>query len=174
MTYIKKTLEDIQVSGKKVLVRCDFNVPLNKSVITDENRLIGALATIKYLIKNGAKVILCSHLGKPKGEPKPELSLKPVALRLSELLGQGVVFAADENVVGVNARKAVAEMGDGDVVLLQNTRYRVEEQVMEKIFQKSWPPWPRYLSTMLLVQPIELIPQQKELPIFWVPVFADT
>ncbi len=127
MTYIKKTVEDILVTGKKVLVRCDFNVPLNKSVITDENRLVGALPTIKYLIKNGAKVILCSHLGKPKGEPKPELSLKPVAQRLSELLGQDVFFAADDNVVGINARKAVTEMGDGDVVLLQNTRYRVEE-----------------------------------------------
>ena len=101
----KKTIEDINVAGKKVLVRCDFNVPLQDGVITDENRLAGALPTIKYLIAQGAKVILCSHLGKPKGEPKPELSLAPVAKRLSEMLGQEVVFAADANVVGENAKR---------------------------------------------------------------------
>ena len=113
----KKTIEDINVTGKRVLVRCDFNVPLQNGVITDENRLVGALPTIKYLIEKGAKVILCSHLGKPKGEPKPELSLAPVAKRLSEMLGQEVVFAADDNVVGENAKSAVANMKDGDVVL---------------------------------------------------------
>lgn len=123
----KKTVEDLDVKGKRVLVRCDFNVPLKNGVITDENRIVAALPTIEYLIKNGAKVILCSHMGKPKGEPKPEFSLAPVAVRLSEKLARPVVFAADDTVVGENARKAVAEMKDGDVVLLQNTRYRAEE-----------------------------------------------
>lgn len=127
MNFNKKTIEDVQVKGKKVLVRCDFNVPLKDGVITDENRLNGAMPTIKYLVDNGAKVILCSHMGKPKGEVKPEFSLAPVAKRLSEMLGKEVVFAADDNVVGENAKKAVAEMKDGDVVLLQNTRYRKEE-----------------------------------------------
>ncbi|WP_283715007.1 phosphoglycerate kinase [Clostridium perfringens] len=127
MNFNKKTIEDVQVKGKKVLVRCDFNVPLKDGVITDENRLNGAMPTIKYLVDNGAKVILCSHMGKPKGEAKPEFSLAPVAKRLSEMLGKEVVFAADDNVVGKNAKKAVAEMKDGDVVLLQNTRYRKEE-----------------------------------------------
>ena len=123
----KKTVDDIQVKGKKVLVRCDFNVPIKDGVITDETRIVGALPTIKKLIGDGAKVILCSHMGKPKGEPKPELSLAPVAESLSKHLGIDVVFAADDNVVGENAKKAVAEMNDGDVVLLQNTRYRAEE-----------------------------------------------
>ncbi len=128
MTMNKKTIEDIDVAGKRVLVRCDFNVPLDKDGnITDENRIIGALPTIKYLIEHNAKVILCSHMGKPKGEIKPELSLAPVAKRLSEKLGKEVVFAADATVVGDNAKKAVAEMKDGDVVLLENTRYRAEE-----------------------------------------------
>ena len=133
----KKTIEDINVAGKKVLVRCDFNVPLKDGVITDENRLVGALPTIKYLIAQGAKVILCSHLGKPKGEPKPELSLAPVAKRLSEMLGQEVVFAADANVVGENAKAAVSNMKDGDVVLLENTRYRKEETKNEENFSKE-------------------------------------
>ena len=133
----KKTIEDINVAGKKVLVRCDFNVPLQDGVITDENRLLGALPTIKYLIAQGAKVILCSHLGKPKGEPKPELSLAPVAKRLSEMLGQEVVFAADTNVVGENAKAAVSNMKDGDVVLLENTRYRKEETKNEENFSKE-------------------------------------
>ena len=123
----KKTVDDINVKEKKVLVRCDFNVPLKNGVITDENRINAALPTIKKLIEDGGKVILCSHLGKPKGEPKPELSLAPVAKALSEKLGKEVVFAADDNVVGENAKAAVAEMKDGDVVLLQNTRYRAEE-----------------------------------------------
>lgn len=128
MTAInKKTVDDLKVQGKRVLVRCDFNVPLKAGVITDENRIVAALPTIKKLINEGAKVILCSHLGKPKGEPKPELSLAPVAKRLEELLEQKVVFAADDTVVGENAKAAVAAMNDGDVVLLQNTRYRAEE-----------------------------------------------
>ena len=123
----KKTVDDINVKGQKVLVRCDFNVPLKNGVITDENRINAALPTIKKLIADGGRVILCSHLGKPKGEPKPELSLAPVAKALSEKLGKDVVFAADDNVVGENAKAAVAAMQDGDVVLLQNTRYRAEE-----------------------------------------------
>ena len=137
MNFNKKTIEDINVKGKKVLVRCDFNVPLKDGVITDENRLNGALPTIKYLVDNGAKVILCSHMGKPKGEPKPELSLAPVAKRLSEMLGKEVVFAADNNVVGENAKKAVTEMKDGDVVLLENTRYRKEETKNGEEFSKE-------------------------------------
>lgn len=133
----KKSIEDINVKGKKVLVRCDFNVPLKNGEITDDSRLVGAMPTIKYLIENGAKVILCSHLGKPKGEPKPELSLEPVAKKLSEMLGKDVVFAADDNVVGENAKKAVSEMKDSDVVLLQNTRYRKEETKNEENFSKE-------------------------------------
>ena len=123
----KKTVDDINVKGKKVLVRCDFNVPLKNGVITDENRINAALPTIKKLLADGGKVILCSHLGKPKGEPKPELSLAPVAQRLAEKLGVKVTFAADDEVVGANARAAVENMKDGEVVLLQNTRYRAEE-----------------------------------------------
>ncbi len=123
----KKTVDDLQVKGQKVLVRCDFNVPLKNGVITDENRINAALPTIQKLINDGAQVILCSHLGKPKGEPKPELSLAPVAKALSEKLHKEVVFAADANVVGENAKAAVAAMKDGDVVLLENTRYRAEE-----------------------------------------------
>ena len=138
MSYLnKKNVEDLDCAGKKVLVRCDFNVPLKDGVITDENRIVAALPTIQYLINAGAKVILCSHLGKPKGEAKPELSLAPVAKRLSEKLGKDVVFADDANVVGENAKKAVAAMKDGDVVLLQNTRYRKEETKNEENFSKE-------------------------------------
>ena len=134
----KKSVDDINVKGKKVLVRCDFNVPLDADLnITDENRLVAALPTIKKLIADGGKVILCSHLGKPKGEPKPELSLAPVAKRLTELLGQEVKFAADANVVGENARAAVAAMNDGDVILLENTRYRAEETKNGEAFSKE-------------------------------------
>ena len=133
----KKTVDDINVKGQKVLVRCDFNVPLKNGVITDENRIIAALPTIKKLIADGGRVILCSHLGKPKGEPKPELSLAPVAKSLSEKLGKEVVFAADDNVVGENAKAAVAKMQDGDVVLLQNTRYRAEETKNGEEFSKE-------------------------------------
>ena len=133
----KKSVDDINVKGKRVLVRCDFNVPLIDGKITDENRIVAALPTIKKLIADGGKVILCSHLGKPKGEPKPELSLAPVAVRLSELLGQEVKFAADPEVVGPNARAAVAAMKDGDVILLQNTRYRAEETKNGEAFSKD-------------------------------------
>ena len=133
----KKSVDDINVKGKKVLVRCDFNVPLIDGKITDENRLVAALPTIKKLIADGGKVILCSHLGKPKGEPKPELSLAPVAVRLSELLGQEVKFAADPEVVGANAKAAVEAMNDGDVILLENTRYRAEETKNGEAFSKE-------------------------------------
>lgn len=133
----KKSIDDINVKGKRVLVRCDFNVPLQDGKITDEVRLVEALPTIKKLIKDGGKVILCSHLGKPKGEPKPELSLAPVAVRLAELLNQAVKFAKDDNVVGDNANAAVAAMKDGDVVLLENTRYRVEETKNTEAFSKD-------------------------------------
>ncbi|BCZ44842.1 phosphoglycerate kinase [Clostridium gelidum] len=122
MDFNKKTIEDIDVNGKKVLVRCDFNVPLKDGVITDENRLAGALPTIKYLVAHNAKVILCSHLGKDASK-----SLAPVAVRLTEMLGKEVIFARDEEVVGENAKKAVADMKDGDIVLLENTRCRKEE-----------------------------------------------
>ena len=134
----KKTVDDLKdLQGKKVLVRCDFNVPLKEGKITDENRLVAALPTIKKLIADGGKVILCSHLGKPKGEPKPELSLAPVAVRLSELLGQEVKFAADPEVVGPNAKAAVEAMKDGEVVLLENTRYRAEETKNGEAFSKD-------------------------------------
>ena len=133
----KKTVDDINVKGKRVLVRCDFNVPLKDGKITDENRLVAALPTIKKLIADGGKVILCSHLGKPKGVADPKLSLAPVAARLSELLGQEVKFAADDNVVGPNAKAAVEAMKDGDVILLQNTRYRAEETKNGEEFSKE-------------------------------------
>lgn len=132
----KKTVDDLQVKGKNVLVRCDFNVPLQDGVITDENRIVAALPTIKKLIGEGARVILCSHLGKPK-EPSEEFSLAPVAKRLSEKLGKEVVFAADNEVVGANAKAAVAAMNDGDVVLLQNTRFRKEETKNGEEFSKD-------------------------------------
>ena len=131
----KKSVDDINVKGKRVLVRCDFNVPLQDGKITDENRIVAALPTIKKLIADGGKVILCSHLGKPKGEPKPELSLAPVAVRLSEL--QEVKFAADPEVVGPNAKAAVEAMKDGDVILLENTRYRAEETKNGEAFSKD-------------------------------------
>ncbi|MBU3090820.1 phosphoglycerate kinase [Clostridium sp. CF011] len=137
MQFNKKTIEDIEVKGKKVLVRCDFNVPLKDGVITDVNRLVGAMPTINYLIEKGAKVILCSHLGKPSGEPKPELSLAPVAKKLSEMLKKEVVFAADPNVVSDNVKSAVSKMKDGDVLLLENTRYRKEETKNTENFSKE-------------------------------------
>ncbi len=137
MSLNKKSVDDINVAGKKVLCRCDFNVPLKDGKITDENRLVAALPTIKKLIADGGKVILCSHLGKPKGEPKPELSLAPVAARLTELLGQDVKFAADPEVVGPNAKAAVDAMKDGDVILLENTRYRAEETKNGEAFSKD-------------------------------------
>ncbi|MGB5822753.1 MAG: phosphoglycerate kinase [Proteocatella sp.] len=133
----KKSIEDIAVTGKKALVRCDFNVPLKDGEITDLNRIYGALPTIKYLIENGAKVILCSHLGKPKNGYEPAFSMSPVAKKLSELLGKEVVFAADPEVVGENARMATAKMQNGDVVMLENTRFRKEETKNEEAFSKE-------------------------------------
>ena len=137
MSLNKVSVDDINVKGKRVLCRCDFNVPLKEGKITDENRLVAALPTIKKLIADGGKVILCSHLGKPKGEPKPELSLAPVAARLTELLGQEVKFAADPEVVGPNAKAAVEAMKDGEVILLENTRYRAEETKNGEAFSKD-------------------------------------
>ena len=133
----KKSVDDINVKGQKVLVRCDFNVPLKDGKITDENRLVAALPTIKKLVADGGKVILCSHLGKPKGEPKPELSLAPVAVRLSELLGQEVKFVPSPVVVDDSVKAAVDQMKDGDIVLLENTRYRAEETKNGEAFSKD-------------------------------------
>ena len=133
----KKTVEDIKVTGKKVLVRCDFNVPMKDGKITNDKRIVAALPTIKKLIADGGKVILCSHLGKPKHGPEAKFSLAPVAERLSEYLGQTVVFADDDTVVGENAKAAVAAMKDGDVVLLQNTRFRKEETKNIEDFSKE-------------------------------------
>lgn len=133
----KKSVDDINVKGQKVLVRCDFNVPLKEGKITDENRLVAALPTIKKLVADGGRVILCSHLGKPKGEPKPELSLAPVAVRLSELLGQEVKFVASPVVVDDKVRETVEAMKDGEIVLLENTRYRVEETKNGEEFSKE-------------------------------------
>ncbi|MGL4730856.1 MAG: phosphoglycerate kinase [Clostridium sp.] len=137
MMLNKKTIEDINVKGKKVLVRCDFNVPLIEGKITDENRLLGALPTINYLLEKGAKVVLCSHLGKPKGEPKEELSLNPVAKRLSELLNRNVKFLKDNNVVSENVINEVSKLVDGEIALLENTRFRKEETKNEEFFSKE-------------------------------------
>jgi len=133
----KVTVDDNNVKGKKVLVRCDFNVPLKDGVISNDNRIVAALPTIKKLIDDGGKVILCSHLGKPKNGPEDKFSLAPVAARLSDLLGKNIVFAKDDEVVGENAKKAVAEMNDGDVVLLENTRFRKEETKNIESFSKD-------------------------------------
>ena len=133
----KKSVDDISVKGKRVLCRCDFNVPLIEGKITDENRLVAALPTIKKLIAEGGKVILCSHLGKPKGEPKPELSLAPVAKRLSELLENEVNFVPSDVVVDDSVKAAVDAMADGDVILLENTRYRIEETKNGEAFSKA-------------------------------------
>ncbi|MCQ2750021.1 MAG: phosphoglycerate kinase, partial [Clostridia bacterium] len=136
---MKRTVDDINVSGKKVLVRCDFNVPLNKETgeITDATRIVESLPTIKKLINDGGRIILCSHLGKAKGTPDPKLTLKPVAEKLSELLGKEVKFADDDNVVGENARRIADELQDGDVMLLQNTRYRAGEEACEDEFSSE-------------------------------------
>ena len=133
----KKSVDDINVKGKKVLVRCDFNVPLKDGEITNDKRIVAALPTIKYLMEHGAKVILCSHLGRPKGEYKPEFSLAPVAKRLSEYLGVEVKLAEDPEVVGENAKKMAAELKDGEVMLLENVRYRAEETKNEENFSKE-------------------------------------
>ena len=133
----KKSGEDLDVKGTRILVRCDFNVPLKDGEITNDKRIVAALPTIKYLMEQGAKVILCSHLGRPKGEYKPEFSLAPVAKRLSEYLGVDVPLAEDENVVGDNAKKMAADLQDGQVMLLENVRYRAEETKNEENFSKE-------------------------------------
>ena len=133
----KKTIDDENYAGKRVLVRCDFNVPMKDGVITNDNRINAALPTIQKLINDGAKVILCSHLGKPKNGPEAKFSLAPVAVRLSEKLGQPVTFADDDNVVGPKAKAAAATMSNGDVVLLQNTRFRKEETKNEDAFSEE-------------------------------------
>jgi 3-phosphoglycerate kinase len=134
----KKTIEDLDIRGKRVLVRCDFNVPMDENRnITDDRRIKSALPTIEYILENDGKVVLMSHLGRPKGEPKKEFSLEPVAKRLADLLGREVIFAEDDEVVGESAKKAVSEMEIGDVVLLQNTRFRKEEKKNEEEFAKS-------------------------------------
>ena len=139
----KKTIDDENYAGKRVLVRCDFNVPMKDGVITNDNRINAALPTIKKLINDGAKVILCSHLGKPKNGPEAKFSLAPVAVRLSEKLGQPVQFADDDEVVGAQAKAAVATMNNGDVVLLQNTRFRKEKPRICRSSARTWPAWPR-------------------------------
>ena len=132
----KKTVEDISLNGKKVLVRCDFNVPLDENKnITDENRIVGALPTIKYLMANNAKIVLCSHLGRPKGEFNMKYSLAPVATRLSELLGVNVVMAKD--VIGDSAKEAVANLKEGEIVLLENVRFHAEEEKNDPDFAKA-------------------------------------
>lgn len=136
MTFNKKSIEDVQLTGKKVLIRCDFNVPIVDGKITDENRLLGALDTIKYVYKNGGKVVLCSHLGKAKG-PDPSMSLKIVALRLSELLGVNVKFLQSDLVVDDNIRSEIDKMDNGDIALLENTRFRSEEGKCEDSFSKD-------------------------------------
>ncbi len=136
-TLGKKTVDDIDVKGKRVLVRVDFNVPMKDGVITNDNRIVAALPTIKKLVADGGKVILCSHLGKPKNGPEAKFSLAPCAVRLAELLGKPVVFADDDTVVGEHAKAAVAAMKDGDVVLLQNTRFRKEETKNEPAFSEE-------------------------------------
>ncbi len=135
MTYNKKTIEDVDVSGKSVLVRCDFNVPLKDGVITDENRIVGALPTIHYLIEHKAKLILCSHMGRPKGEFNMKYSLAPVAKRLSEHLGKDVVLAAD--VIGPDAKAKAAALKEGDVLLLENVRFHAEEEKNDPAFAKE-------------------------------------
>lgn len=136
-TLGKQTVETIDVKGKNVLVRCDFNVPMKDGAITNDNRIVAALPTIEKLIANGGRLILCSHLGKPKNGAEEKFSLAPVAVRLAELLNKPVVFANDDTVTGENAKAAVAAMKDGDVVLLQNTRFRKEETKNEPAFSKD-------------------------------------
>ncbi len=134
----KMTLEDLEVKGKRVLVRCDFNVPMDdEGNITDDRRIVSSLPTIEYLIENGAKVILMSHLGRPKGEANPKYSLAPVARRLSELLNKEVIFAKDDRVVSDDVKVIVSKMNEGDVVLLENTRFRKEEEKNDDNFAKE-------------------------------------
>ena len=139
MNYNKKSVEDIDVAGKRVLCRCDFNVPTKDGKITSDKRIVAALPTIQYLVKHNARVILCSHMGKPKGEVKPELSLQVVADRLSELLGQPVKMAKD--VVGESAQALAASLKDGEVMLLENTRFEKARPRTTPSFPRSSLPW---------------------------------
>ena len=134
---MKKTVRDMDVKGKRVLVRCDFNVPMQEGKITDDTRIVSALPTIRYLTEHGAKVILMSHMGRPKGEPKKEFTLQPVADRLTQLLGKQVVFAASDRVVDENVQQAAAALADGDVMLLENVRFRKEETQNDAGFAKE-------------------------------------
>lgn len=134
---MKKTIKDIDVKGKRVVVRCDFNVPMQDGVITDDNRIVAALPTIKYLVENGAKIVLMSHMGRPKGEPKMEFTLAPVAKRLEELLGQPVKFISCPEVVNDEVKEAVATLADGEVMLLENVRFRKEETDNDAGFAKE-------------------------------------
>ena len=137
MSFLNKvTVEDLDVKGRRVLVRVDFNVPLKDGKVTNDNRIVGAIPTIRYLADHGAKVILCSHLGKPKG-PDAAFTMAPVAARLGELMGRPVLFADDDTVVGENARRMVSEMKDGDILVLQNTRFRKEETKNEPEFSEE-------------------------------------
>ena len=165
----KKTIDDENYAGKRVLVRCDFNVPMKDGVITNDNRINAALPTIKKLIADGAKVILCSHLGKPKNGPEAKFSLAPVAVRLSEKLGQPVTFADDDNVVGENAKAAVATMGNGEVVLLQNTRFRKEETKNEPAFSEEL----ASLADAYVDHPSVFLPKALERPLAQVAVVTD-
>ena len=167
----KKTIDDQNYCGKKVLVRCDFNVPMKDGVITNENRINAALPTIQKLVNDGAKVILCSHLGKPKNGPEAKFSLAPVAVALSAKLGKTVVFADDDNVVGENAKAAVAAMNNGDVVLLQNTRFRKEETKNMPDSAKSWLLWLMHMLTMhsaaatVHTAPLQVSPTSSRIPL---------
>ena len=141
----KKSVEDINVTGKRVLVRCDFNVPMEDGRITDDNRIVGALPTIKYLLAHNARVILCSHMGRPKGEFNPKYTLAPVAKRLSELLGKDVTLAAD--VVGPDAQAKAAALKDGEVLLLENVRFHRRRRKTTPPSPSSLRLWRRFMST---------------------------
>ena len=169
--FRKKTIDDANYCGKKVLVRCDFNVPMKDGVITNENRINAALPTIQKLINDGAKVILCSHLGKPKNGPEAKFSIEPVAAALSAKLGKQVVFANDDTVVGENAKAAVAAMNNGDVVLLQNTRFRKEETKTCLSSLRSWLPWQMHMwmtlsaAAIALTAPLLVSPTTSRIPL---------
>lgn len=155
----KKTIEDIDVSGKKVLVRCDFNVPLDNGTITDDKRIRESLKTIQYLVDHNAKVILCSHLGRPKGEFNLKYSLAPVAKRLSELLGKDVAMASD--VIGPDAKAKAAALKDGDVMLLENVRFHKEEEKNDPAFAKELASLLKFMSMMHLGPPtVPMLPQR--------------
>ena len=157
MSFLNKfTVEDLNVQGKRVLVRVDFNVPLKDGQVTNDNRIVGALPTIRYLSEHGARLILCSHLGKPKGAD-PAFTMAPVARRLGELMGREILFADDDTVVGENARRMAAELQDGDILVLQNTRFRGRRPRTFPPSARSWPLWRRSMSMTPLARPIALI-----------------